>query len=273
MNIHERVEFDYRLTHTDGTIRWVRNRIVPIYNQKGHVYRIAGVAEDITDKKQNQDIMRKSDKLTAVGQLAASIAHEIRNPLTSIKGFMQLKDGYSYPYKELILSELLQMEEFVNEILILANAHLGTKREQNNIIDLLQEVLRTNEELSRMLNITFCIKCHASQSIPCDLNQVKLVFQNLISNAIESMPKGGMIHIEIGIEDKQYLYIAVADEGVGISQERIPTLGEPFYSNKEKGSGLGLMISYRIIQNHKGKIFFTSELGKGTTVKILLPLE
>lgn len=272
-NVHERVEFDYRIIHTDGTIRWVRNRIVPVYNPNGHPYRIAGVAEDITEKKQNQALVRKSDKLTAVGQLAASIAHEIRNPLTSIKGFMQLKDGYSYPYKELILSELLQMEDFVNEILVLANSHLGTKREQNNIIDLLQEVLRTNEELSRMLNITFCIKCHASLSIPCDLNQVKLVFQNLISNAIESMPKGGMIHIEIGIEDERYLYIAVADEGVGISPERIPTLGEPFYSNKEKGSGLGLMISYRIIQNHKGKIFFTSELGKGTTVKILLPLE
>ncbi len=273
INIEESIEFDYRLIHSNGSIRWVRNRVVPIFNEEGKIYRLVGVAEDITEAKLNEDLIRKTDKLAAVSQLAASIAHEIRNPLTSVKGFMQLRKDQASPFEELILAELGQMEEFVNEILILANSHLGIKRNRNEVNQLLDEVLLANKEVSRLLNITFDFESHDKIEIQCDETQIKQVFQHVISNAIESMPNGGEVRIELGMENDESIYILVKDQGVGIAQERIAKLGEPYYSNKEKGSGLGLMISYKIIQNHKGNIFFTSEVGQGTTVKIVLPLK
>ncbi|PMC40173.1 hypothetical protein CJ195_00190 [Bacillus sp. UMB0899] len=272
-NISKNIEFEYRLIHSDGTIRWIRNRIVPILNKEGRVYRLAGVAEDITDAKLNEDLIRKWDKLSAVSQLAASIAHEIRNPLTSVKGFMQLNHNEISSFKELILSELGQIEDFINEILILANSHLGIQLNHHNVIDMMSEVLQATEDVSQLFNINFEFDPQANVEIVCDENQLKQVYQNIISNAIEAMPNGGTIHIVIGMEDEKSIYISVKDHGVGIAQDRIAKLGEPYYSNKEKGSGLGLMISYKIVQNHKGKILFTSELGKGTTVKIILPIE
>ncbi len=272
-NISKNVEFEYRLNHTDGTIRWIRNRIVPILDKEGKVYRLAGVAEDITDAKINEDLMRKWDKMSAVSQLAASIAHEIRNPLTSVKGFMQLNHDEIFSFRELILSELRQIEDFINEILILANSHLGIQLNHHNVIDMMSEILQANEDVSQLFDINFEFDPQANVEIVCDENQLKQVFQNIISNAIESMPSGGTIHIVIGLENEESIYITVQDQGVGIAQDRIAKLGEPYYSNKEKGSGLGLMISYKILQNHKGKILFTSEVGKGTTVKIILPIE
>jgi len=272
-NIKKNEEFEHRIIHTDGSIRWIRNRVVPIMNKEGKIYRLVGVAEDITDAKLNEDLIRKSDKLAAVSQLAASIAHEIRNPLTSVKGFMQLKHDDICPFKDLILSELGQMEDFINEMLILANSHLGIERSFYHVNEMMSDVLLANEELCQLFNITFYFDPRVNVKVLCDENQIKQVFQNIISNAIESMANGGTIHIQIGMENEESIYILVKDQGVGIAQERIAKLGEPYYSNKEKGSGLGLMISYKIIQNHKGNIFFTSELGKGTTVKIILPLE
>ncbi|MBO1512808.1 GAF domain-containing protein [Metabacillus bambusae] len=273
-NIKESGEFDYRLFHTNGTMRWIRNRIVPIFNKEGMVYRIAGVAEDITDSKIKEELLRKSDKLAAVGQLAASIAHEIRNPLTSIKGFMQLLNNEQFSFKEILLSEFNQIENFINEILMLANPHHETNYKKRDIVKLIQEVVNAIEGQANLHDIQFSLKMYEETiSILCDENQIKQVFQNIIENAVESMPDGGLVSIEIGTEMEQFVYVLVEDQGIGITKERLSKLGEPFYSNKEKGSGLGLMISYKIIQNHKGRIEFTSQLNMGTKVKILLPIE
>jgi PAS domain S-box-containing protein len=273
-NIKESGEVVYRLFHTDGTMRWIRNRIVPVFNKEGIIYRIVGVAEDITDSKINEELLRKSDKLAAIGQLAASIAHEIRNPLTSIKGFMQLINYEQCSFKDILLSEFNQIENFINEILLLANPHHETTYEKKHIDKLLQEVVNTIKGQANLHDIQFSFKMNEeSLFILCDENQIKQVFQNIIENAVEAMPDGGLVSVEIGTEMKQFVYVLVEDQGIGITKDRLTKLGEPFYSNKEKGSGLGLMISYKIIQNHKGRIEFTSQLNKGTKVKVLLPME
>nr|WP_267888757.1 ATP-binding protein [Bacillus weihaiensis] len=274
-NLKTRAEFDYRLLYKNGQVHWIRNRIVPILNEKGEKFRFVGVAEDITEYKLNADLFRKSDKLAAVGQLAASIAHEVRNPLTSIKGFMQLGsyDTFNNPYHDLIISELNQIEEFVNEILILANSHIETVRERKKVIDLIEQSMYLVSDICEMQNISFLIHHREKdRSLWCNENQLKQVFHHIFTNAIEAMPNGGTIEIELGQENKEFFYVTIQDQGIGIEKERLARLGEPFYSNKEKGSGLGLMICYRIIENHKGQIHFTSELNKGTRVKLLLPL-
>ncbi|QNF28182.1 GAF domain-containing protein [Metabacillus elymi] len=273
-DIKESGEFDYRLFHANGTIRWIRNRIVPIFNKEGIISKIVGVAEDITDSKINEELLRKSDKLAAVGQLAASIAHEIRNPLTSIKGFMQLINNEQCSFKEILISEFNQIENFINEILMLANPHHETTYEKKPIDKLVQEVVNTIKGQANLHEIQFSLKMNDETiTILCDGNQIKQAFQNIIENAVEAMPDGGLVSIEIGTELEQFVYVLVEDQGIGITKERLTKLGEPFYSNKEKGSGLGLMISYNIIQNHQGRIEFTSQLNKGTKVKVLLPIE
>lgn len=272
IGITKRIEYDFRIIKGNGHVRWIRSRIVPIYNETGEKYRLVGVVEDITEAKLNSDLLRKSDKLAAVGQIAASIAHEVRNPLTSIKGFFQLLQENQIPHQELILSEFNQIEEFINEILILANSHLETKREKNNIHHLILDVINLFKDSADHQNIEFLLNNNENvQPINSNEQQIKLVIQHIISNAIEAMPSGGNVNIDIGLENTEFIYIIIRDSGIGIPDDRIAKLGEPYYSNKEKGSGLGLMICYRIIQNHKGQIHFKSQLDIGTSVKILLP--
>ncbi|MCL6445835.1 MAG: HAMP domain-containing histidine kinase, partial [Alicyclobacillus sp.] len=105
----------------------------------------------------------------------------------------------------------------------------------------------------------------------CDPNQIKQVFVNLIKNAIEAMPKGGQIMIQVSVAD-DFVRIAIQDEGVGIPSDIISKLGEPFFTTKEKGTGLGLMICHKILQDHGGRLNIHSELGQGTTMTVELPL-
>ncbi|MCG0056430.1 ATP-binding protein, partial [Escherichia coli] len=107
----------------------------------------------------------------------------------------------------------------------------------------------------------------------CEENQLKQVFSNIFKNAVESMPSGGTVTIQLKRFNQENLVVRFSDEGPGITQERMQHLGKPFYSTKEKGTGLGLMVCYKIIREHKGEINFVSKLGKGTTVDILLPFK
>ena len=271
--LQESEEYDIRVINQDKSVRWIRQRIVPITNNSKKIYRIAGVAENITEQKINEALVRRSDKLAAVGQLAASIAHEIRNPLTSIKGFIQLINNIQFPYHEVLLSEIVQIEDFIKEILMLANPHHEIKQVQSDLYDLLFNVVKEIEGQGSLSTTKFKFKqCEEILSIICDENQMKQVFLNIIDNAVEAMPNGGTITIETGKENEQFAYAIIEDQGIGMTEERLAQLGEPFYSNKEKGSGLGLMISCKIIQNHDGDVEFKSQLDKGTKVKVLMPI-
>lgn len=271
--LQESEEYDIRVIKQDKSVRWIRQRIVPITNKSKKVYRIAGVAENITEQKINEALVRRSDKLAAVGQLAASIAHEIRNPLTSIKGFIKLINNIQFPYHEVLLSEIGQIEDFIKEILMLANPHHEIKQVQSDLFDLLFNVVKGIEGQGSLSTTKFRFKqCEEVLPIICDENQMQQVFLNIIDNAVEAMPNGGTITIETGKENEQFAYAMIEDQGIGMTEERLAQLGEPFYSNKEKGCGLGLMISCKIIQNHEGKVEFKSQLDKGTKVKVLLPI-
>jgi signal transduction histidine kinase len=105
----------------------------------------------------------------------------------------------------------------------------------------------------------------------CEKNQLKQVFLNLLKNAIEAMPKGGSIDVSVKEKEEGKISIQIIDQGIGIPKERIPTLGEPFYTTKEKGIGLGLMVCYKIIENHNGKLTIESKVNKGTTIEIIFP--
>jgi len=108
--------------------------------------------------------------------------------------------------------------------------------------------------------------------IVCEENQLKQVFINILKNSIEAMPHGGRIDVKIKAKEHDKVSISIMDQGVGIPENRIPTLGEPFYTTKEKGTGLGLMTSYTIIDRHDGELKISSKVNEGTTVEVVLPL-
>jgi two-component system sporulation sensor kinase A len=235
---------------------------------------IIGTLIDLTERKKTEDLLRKSDKLAVVGQMAAGVAHEIRNPLTALRGFVQLlQSTVKEPrtYFDVMLSELDRINLIVSEFLFLAKPQI-VHFEQNDLLVLLKKVVQLLETQAILSNIQIRLDFAPVPWIYCDENQIKQVFVNVLKNAIEAMPRGGEILIQVRSRDEDFVQVRIIDQGCGISQEQIRRLGEPFYTTKEKGTGLGLLVSYQIIEAHKGKIQIESELEKGTTVEVLLPV-
>jgi two-component system, sporulation sensor kinase E len=234
------------------------------------------VFKDVTEKLELEERLRKSVTLNVVGELAAGIAHEIRNPMTALKGFIQLLQGEIKEersmYFQVILSELNRIDSIINEFLILAKPQAV----KYSHVDLTKIMLETIELLSAqaaMDNVQF--KTSFEEFLPiiyCEPNQLKKVFVNIIKNAIEVMQTGGEIRVSMNVEKEGFIHISIQDEGLGISIEKLKRLGEPFYTTKERGTGLGLMVSYKIVEEHKGQIQVESIEGVGSTFHIHLPI-
>lgn len=234
------------------------------------------ISRDITERLKTEELLRKSEKLAVVGQLATAIAHEIKNPLTAMKGFMQLlktmENEKNHYYMDIVSSEIDRIESITNEFMAIAKPQ-AVKIQPNDISMLMNQVVMLLEPQAIMNNIQ--IKTEVMSNIPmilCEGNQLKQVFVNIIKNAIESMQTGGEILIQMNRTGNNQINIRFIDQGCGIPQERIPYLGEPFYSIKEEGIGLGLMICYKIIEMHQGKISIESEVNRGTIIDVALPI-
>ncbi len=243
----------------------------PIYDKE---FRIGAVLtfKDITERRKNEELALKSEKLALAGQLAAGIAHEIRNPLTAIKGFLTLIDSGSYDkrYTQIMSSEINRIELILTELLMLAKPQVVNYK-RTDICLLLKEVISLLETQAIIKNVSIHHEVIENLWVYCEPNQIKQVFINLIKNALDALPKGGWIQIDNLVENHT-VQITVTDNGVGIPPSTLKRLGQPFYTTKEKGTGLGLMVSNNIIANHDGKLVFDSRLNEGTTVKVTLPL-
>jgi len=234
------------------------------------------ILRDIEKRKKTEKFLLQSEKLLIAGQLAAGIAHEVRNPLTAIKGFLQLlehnfKDDKSY--FEIICSEINRIETILSELLTLAKPK-NMEYKQNDIRQLLEETITLLDTEALMNSVE--IKTLYDAELPellCDENQLKQVFINFIKNSIEAMPNGGSITVEAKQQESNYLQLRFIDTGCGIPEELLKKIEEPFFTTKEKGTGLGLMISKQIIENHHGRIQYRSTgNGNGTIVELQLPV-
>jgi PAS domain S-box-containing protein len=266
-------EMERRFIHSSGRQVWGYLCVTLVRDVDGRPLHYIIQMQDITLKKETEELLRKSDKLSAVGQLAAGVAHEVRNPLTVLKGFAQILQAtdQNNKYYALMLSEVERIESIISEFLMLAKPQV-IKFYEYDLRLLLEDVVHLMETKAIMSGIQLNLSCRASHtSVQCDANQMKQVLVNILQNAMEAMPHGGGIHISLEQEESELLLLRIRDEGCGIPEDRLGKLGEPFYSSKEKGTGLGLMISYQIIEKHQGKIQVRSRINEGTTFEIRLP--
>jgi PAS domain S-box-containing protein len=259
----------------DGSCYWVDTTIVPFLNEQGKPYQYLAIRNDITERKKQEEVLHRQDKLAAVGQLAAGVAHEIRNPLTSMKGyteFLQLdeKDPERLEFLNIILDEIERVNMIVEDFMVLAKPK-AVELEEKNVVPVIKNVISLLEFEARKRNVRLHFDCNQDIiQIKCDENRLKQVFLNFIKNGIEAMPNGGDLNVRTFIHDNN-VQISIQDTGVGIPQEKLRKLGEPFFTTKKNGHGLGLMVSFKIIESHNGKVFVESEPNKGTTFNILLP--
>ncbi len=246
----------------------------PIFDEDGQITAFVIISRDMTERNKMEELLRRSEKLTTVGQLAAGVAHEIRNPLTTLRGFLQLQqqtEKLNSRHTDIMLSELDRINLIVSEFLILAKpqaVHFQVK----DIRYILGDVISLLDSQAHLHSVEFSTDFVVEELlVHCEENQLKQVFINLLKNALEAMPNGGTIHLKTWSSEPDRIMIRVTDEGEGISEETLAKIGEPFFTNKETGTGLGLMISQRIIESHKGQMEIESELGKGTQVTVILP--
>ncbi|MBL0389167.1 PAS domain S-box protein [Tumebacillus sp. ITR2] len=260
----------------DGTKLNVMLSISPVRDGDGRVVGSSVTIRDITERKRTEELLLKSEKLGIAGQLAAGVAHEIRNPLTALKGFVQLMQiGFREDkYLDVMSSELQRIENIVSELLVLAKPQVIRHR-QVALGDIFKHISTLIETQAILNNVQVISKFDPdSPDLPmltCDENQLKQVFLNFLQNAIDAMPNGGRVTLGVKRLNAQEVSITIADEGVGIAPDLMQKLGEPFYTTKEKGTGLGLMVSKRIIEQHQGRLHIASVVDQGTTVEVTLP--
>jgi two-component system, sporulation sensor kinase A len=262
----------YNFVKADGEVIDVEACSIAVNNDPEHLL-FQTVLRDLTTRKLMEEKLGRSDKLSALGQMAAGVAHEIRNPLTSLKGFVQIlrkKTPEHHTYYDIMSAELDRINMIVNEFLLIAKPQQVEFKLQQ-MPELLDHVYSLLESQAFMNHIQLH-KVFEPEVPPilADGNQLKQVFINLLKNAIEAMPEGGNIHLLMN-RKAGGLSVRIVDEGLGIPQEKLSKLGEPFYTTKESGTGLGLNVCYRIIEAHKGTMHISSKLNEGTTVEIVLP--
>lgn len=260
----------------DGTEVHISLSLYSVLDAKGRKLALAATSRNITERKQTEELLRRSEKLSVIGQLAAGVAHEIRNPLTTLRGFVQLfrqRNAGNAEHLELMLTELDRINFIIGEFIILSKPHLN----QFMLKDLgvmLTDMIRLLEPQANLNNVQ--IETYLQPELPkvkCEENQLKQVFLNVIKNSMESMPDGGIVRIQATLLPEDRILVRVTDQGTGIPEDLLPRLGEPFLTNKENGTGLGIMVSQRIMANHMGQLTVRSRRGVGTCVDVVLPVD
>ncbi|MCE9615931.1 MAG: response regulator [Lentisphaerae bacterium] len=285
-------ESEYRILRPDGSERWIRDRAFPIVDDQGRIYRIAGIAQDITERKELERQLIQAQKMEAMGQLAGGVAHDFNNLLLviTLAGDLLLSsrapDNPDNGYVDEILRACNRASQLTRQLLAFSRKQVMELR----VIDLNDVVATTEKMLRRLIGANIELSSHYAPAlgrVRADAGQIEQVIINIVVNARDAMPNGGTLTIEtdnVNLPEcparhgdapppGEYVRLTIRDTGTGMSPEVMARLFEPFFTTKPagKGTGLGLATCFGIIRQSGGLIAVESAPGKGSAFMIYLP--
>jgi PAS domain S-box-containing protein len=259
----------------DGSFYWVDTTIVPFLDDRGKPYQYMALRYDITARKKTEEQLREQAALTRLGEMAAVVAHEVKNPIAGIRGALQviLSRMPAEQRDRAIVVEIIDRLDGLNNIvrdLLLYARPAPPKHDVIDVRALLQSTAALLERDPALAGVTVDVQ-GTPPPVAGDTEQLRVVFQNLIINAAQAMGGRGAIDVAI-TEDASGCRIAIQDHGPGMPLEVLAKAFDPFYTTKHRGTGLGLAIARRVVDAHQGEIRIASDAGRGTTVTISLPV-
>ncbi len=283
---------EYRVVRPDGTVRWIHDKAFPVRDEGGRVVRIAGVAEDVTTRRELEAQLRQSQKMEAVGRLAGGVAHDFNNMLSVVLGYADLALGDLRP-GEPLRDDLMEIKKAGQRAAALTQQLLAFSRQQvlaPRVLDLAEVVAGTERMLQRLVGEDVELTLLAAPGAcrcKVDPGQVEQVVMNLVVNARDAMLQGGKLTIEtcavefdeeyarehLDVAPGSYVMLSVSDNGCGMDAATRSRIFEPFFTTKEKGKGTGLGLStvFGIVKQSGGHVWVYSEPGVGTTFKVYFP--
>ena len=268
---HRDVELDYPLPHQTYHVMASSSLL---FDGRGHQLGVVAVVRDISETFSLREQVARADRLAAIGEVAAGIAHELRTPLTSIRGFVQYLQGSTDPaewqeYGDIIIREVDGLNRIVSELLDLVRPHplRPTCCELNQLVE--ETLLLAHDSAGR---IAFVVDlADALPQVEVDRGQIKQVLLNIIVNAIQAIADQGLIRIVSARLESGEVSVSVSDDGCGIPTAIRARIFDPFFSTKPSGTGLGMTIARRIVEDHRGRIEIDSVEGQGSRVTLILP--
>jgi two-component system sensor histidine kinase AtoS len=266
------VEFDFLLPHQTPHILASSS---PLFDGRGHSLGVVVIIRDISETRSLRQQVARADRLAAVGEVASGIAHELRTPLTSIRGFVQFLQGSTDPrewreYGDIIIREVDGMNRIISELLSLVRRH-PLNLEAASLNQLVEETLFLARDSAGKGRITFVTELAALPLAEVDRGQIKQVLLNVLVNASQAITGPGTVTITTARHGAGEVSVRVRDTGCGIPAEVRERIFDPFFSTKPTGTGLGMAVARRIIEDHKGRIIVASAEGEGTSITLILP--
>jgi PAS domain S-box-containing protein len=268
--------FEFRFLHKDGTYRWIREEARVVRNADGKPTEVIGYWTEVTERKRLEEELAKSQRLATIGELAAMVGHDLRNPLTGITGaayYLKKKLGPKTNREEKEMLQLIEQEiehsdKIINDLLEYSK-EIRLELTQTDAKSITKDTLMSMEIPSGIRVVDSTKK---QPTIELDIDKMRRVLVNLIRNAVDAMPRGGTLRIT-SREFNGNLELNIADTGVGMTKETMKELWNPLHTTKAKGIGLGLPIAKRLVEAHGGRMSVETKLGKGSTFIVTLPIK
>jgi two-component system sensor histidine kinase PilS (NtrC family) len=269
---------EFEIKRQDGQSIPVGINLTPLKSSEGRLVGLVGIFQDLTEWKKTEARLRQADRLAAAGQLAAGLAHEVRNPLAAISGCIELmkEAGTAKPQLlDIVLREAERLKLVTGQFLDFAKPTLASQKRCNLVALVAEAVLLLEKSCDSAHPVTFSIQREAEEVMAAgDPDQLKQALWNLGLNAIQAMQMGGQLSFAIrrhgSTNGDGWVAIELTDTGRGISPGELKRIFDPFYTTRPGGTGLGLAITQKIIDNIGGRIEVVSEEGSGSTFRVLL---
>ena len=269
---------ELRNRRKDGSFYWVDTTIVPFINASGKPWQYMAIRYDITERKWNETRLREQATLASLGEMAAVVAHEVRNPLAGIRGGVQLLSSYLPPaaadaheFVREICARIDSLNAAITDLLEFARLR-EPKLAPVDVSLLLSDVVKSLRYDPLLADVEWNLRTACPGSVSGDVDQLRLLFTNLAINAAQAAGSSGHVWIDATRADGFLCVVEVSDDGPGVSPEVLSRVFEPFFTTKHRGTGLGLPTARRIVEAHGGSISLVARPGGGTVARVSLQM-